>query len=139
MTRLSAKQIRELTERTGQIIPEVIDAHEAKADKFGRADKEARTWTDGDTSICFDSKREMLRWIELLLLLRSGEISDLRRQVSYLLIDDPDFKMHYQSDFVYIERGQTVVEDVKGFQTRAYKQKRRLMLKKHGITIKETT
>ena len=44
------------------------------------------------------------------------------------------------ADFVYtdVETGETVVEDTKGFRTDVYKIKRKLMLKVHGIKIKET-
>ena len=46
----------------------------------------------------------------------------------------------YVADFVYtdVETGETVVEDTKGFRTDVYKIKRKLMLKVHGIKIKET-
>ena len=46
----------------------------------------------------------------------------------------------YVADFVYtdVEPGETVVEDTKGFRTEVYKIKRKLMLKVHGIKIKET-
>ena len=34
----------------------------------------------------FDSKKEYKRWCELKLLERAGKISDLKRQVKYVLI-----------------------------------------------------
>ena len=43
----------------------------------------------------------------------------------------------YIADFVYIQNGNLVVEDTKGFRTEAYKIKRKLMLHVHGIRIKE--
>ena len=59
----------------------------------------------------FDSKKEANRYGELLLLQRAGKISDLKRQVRYLLIPaqyDEDGKniercCTYVADFVYKE------------------------------------
>jgi hypothetical protein len=47
--------------------------------------------------------------------------------------------VRYVADFVYIDNdtGRMVVEDTKGFRTPDYIIKRKLMLKVHGITIKE--
>lgn len=93
----------------------------------------------------FDSKREAERWQELRLMEKAGEISTLRRQVKYELI--PAFKkpgertersVSYIADFVYTENGETVVEDSKGFKTDVYKIKRKLMIEKYGIWIRET-
>ena len=81
----------------------------------------------------------MQRWLHLLLWERSGGITGLRRQVKYLLVDTPVFKMHYVADFVYTENGETITEDFKGFLTEDYKTKRNLMRDVHGITIRETT
>jgi len=43
----------------------------------------------------------------------------------------------YIADFVYIENGRIIVEDTKGFRTKDYVIKRKLMLHVHGIRIKE--
>ena len=45
--------------------------------------------------------------------------------------------LKYIADFVYDENGQQVVEDCKGFKTKEYLIKRKIMLYK-GIKIKET-
>lgn len=110
--------------------------------------------------ITFDSKKEAARYQELKLLERAGEISNLRRQVKYVLIPAQYEHPHsltkagrgkclerecsYVADFVYnvpLLDGQNpwipVVEDTKGFRTEAYKIKRKLMLSIHGIRIKE--
>lgn len=89
------------------------------------------------------------------LLERAGAITDLQRQVEYVLIPaqrEPDTigarggikrgktieqKCSYVADFVYTENGKTVVEDTKGFRTKDYVIKRKLMLYVHGIRIKE--
>ena len=89
----------------------------------------------------FDSQKEYRRWCELKLLQRAGRISDLKRQVQYELIpkQDGERACTYVADFVYIDSdGNTVVEDTKGVRTDAYKIKRKLMLQKYGIRIKET-
>ena len=104
----------------------------------------------------FDSKAELRRWQELVLLEHAGKISGLQRQVPFELIPpqrEPDTTgprggirrgavlenaVVYVADFVYQQDGRTVVEDVKGHKTRDYILKRKLMLYVHGIRIKET-
>lgn len=99
-----------------------------------------KTEVDG---ILFDSKKEASRYIILKMMEETGEIRDLRRQVKYELIPRQrlDGKMHravyYVADFVYIKDGEIIVEDVKGFRTAVYKLKRRIMLWKNGIEVKE--
>lgn len=102
------------------------------------------------------SKREHYRAQELRLMERAGLISDLREQVPYVLIPaqygecGKNFKgratrvlleraCSYVADFVYTDKatGRTVVEDTKGFRTKEYIIKRKLMLHVHGIRIKE--
>lgn len=103
----------------------------------------------------FDSVKEYRRFRELLLLERAGAITDLKRQVEFVLIPtqrEPDtigkrggikkgktieLKCSYIADFVYTENGQRVVEDTKGFKTKDYVLKRKMMLYFHGIKIRE--
>lgn len=94
--------------------------------------------------ITFDSMKECKRYQELALLERAGQISDLQRQVKFELIPSQrvngkvvERACHYVADFVYIEDGQKVVEDTKGFKTKDYIIKRKLMLHVHGIEIRE--
>ena len=81
----------------------------------------------------FDSRRELDRWIELSRQLAVGEISDLERQVVFVLAEavviDGRKKpaLRYVADFVYERDGKTVIEDVKGMVTREYRMKRHLM------------
>lgn len=96
---------------------------------------------DGQT---FDSKREAARFRELQLMERSGEITDLQRQVPFELIpsqtrDDgvKERPVRYVADFVYRQNGKKVVEDAKGFRTPVYIIKRKLVLMLYGISIKE--
>ncbi len=100
-----------------------------------------KTELDG---ITFDSKKEANRYAELKLLERSGAIHNLQRQVRYELIpaQKKDGKTveracHYIADFVYEDNGKTVVEDVKGYRTKEYVLKRKLMLQVHGIEVRE--
>ena len=115
-----------------------------------------KTVIDG---IVFDSKREAQRYAELRLLLWGGEISDLRRQVSYELIPAQygervtstktgksrsrriclERAVKYVADFVYtdVRTGETVVEDAKGKRTKEYIIKRKLMLERYGIRVRE--
>lgn len=101
----------------------------------------AKKIKDPATGYIFDSKAEFIRWCELRILERAGKISDLQRQVKYELIpkQDGERACTYVADFVYIDSdGNTVVEDTKGVKTDAYKIKRKLMLHRYGIKIKET-
>lgn len=102
-----------------------------------------KTVVDGQM---FDSKKEANRYQELLLLEKAGVIKDLRTQVKFKLIpaqrDEATGKVverecSYKADFVYEEDGKTVVEDVKGFRTKEYVIKRKLMLWRYGIRIRE--
>ena len=101
-------------------------------------------------NIKFDSKFEAKRYSELLLLERAGAITNLELQKSFELIPTQyetlangkrgkclERAVTYRADFVYIENGKQVVEDTKGFRTPEYVIKRKMMLYKYGIKIKE--
>lgn len=97
--------------------------------------------------ILFDSIREARRWQELRLLERGGYIRGLRRQVPFELIPNQrdangrviERKVSYIADFVYfdLQKGREVVEDAKGCRTEVYRLKRKMMLDRYGIQIKE--
>lgn len=94
--------------------------------------------------ITFDSIKEARRYQELLLLEKAGAITDLQLQVKFVLIPAQRIKgkvverqCTYKADFVYKENGETIVEDTKGFKTKEYIIKRKLMLHVHGIRIRE--
>ena len=121
-----------------------------KSNKYGNR----KIAFDGHT---FDSKKEMRHYTELLLLEKAGKITNLQRQVKFQLIPaqrEPDIvgpkgghkpgklierEVSYVADFVYtdLQTGQTVVVDTKGFRTKEYTIKRKMMLYFHGIRIKE--
>lgn len=96
--------------------------------------------------ITFDSKREAHRYAELLLLERTGRITNLQRQASYELAPSVKFAdsvrrkpaLRYIVDFEYVENGVKVCEDVKGMRTTAFEIKRHLMLSVHGIDVRIT-
>lgn len=98
----------------------------------------------------FDSKKEADRFGELLALMKAGKIRDLRLQAEFTLVEgyvtvtgQRVKPMKYKADFTYEERGRDgtwkyIVEDAKGVRTKEYEMKRKLMLDKYGITIRET-
>ena len=108
----------------------------------------------------FDSKREARRWFELRALEQAGEIHNLRRQVSFELIPAQreqdtvgkrggtirgktlEKAVSYRADFAYQDKdGNAVVEDAKGYKgggaSAVFSIKRKLMLWRYGIRIKE--
>ena len=96
--------------------------------------------------ITFDSKKEAQRWAELKLLERAHVITNLQRQVTFVLIPKQvregycvERACTYKADFVYKANGKTVVEDVKSpiTKTREYIIKRKLMLFIHDLEVKE--
>lgn len=110
--------------------------------------------------ITFDSKKEAKRYRELVLLEKSGAISGLERQVQFELLPKQreapteyykrgrnagkpkpgkvlEMGVNYVADFVYFENGEKIVEDAKGYKTKDYILKRKMMLYFHGIRIRE--
>ena len=93
----------------------------------------------------FDSVREAKRYRDLSLLQRAGEISDLRCQVKYTLVPSQkkpsggtERPVTYTADFVYKDKdGKEVVEDAKGVRTQQYIIRRKLMLERYRIEVKE--
>jgi len=121
--------------------------------RYQRKYRNKKTVVDG---ITFDSKKEAARYKELKMMEKAGLIEGLQRQVKFVLIPaqrEPDTfgprggrhkgrlierEHSYYADFTYYENGEFVVEDVKGVRTDVYRLKKALMLKEHGIRIKET-
>ena len=85
----------------------------------------------------FDSIAESRRYKELALLEKAGEITDLELQPKFTLQDSfkkngkTYRKIEYIADFMYEEKGKTIVEDVKGIQTDVFKIKHKLFEKKY--------
>ena len=108
-------------------------------------------------TITFDSTGEGLRYKELKLLAKTGQITDLQLQKKFIIVPEirePDTvgprggvkkgkliqsAAYYVADFVYYDKnGKLVVEDFKGFKTDLYKLKKKLMKYIYDIDIKET-
>ena len=101
--------------------------------------------------VVFDSRAEMRRWCELQKMEKAGEITNLRRQVKFVLIPNQykvfndgvvyERECSYIADFVYEKDGRTEVEDVKGntkgISYQYFVIKRKLMLERYGIAVKE--
>lgn len=102
-----------------------------KPSKF-RAQK---TVIDGHT---FASKKEGSRYSILKLLEKAGEIQDLKLQPEWKIEINGIPICRYIADFTYTQNGVKIVEDVKGFRTKEYRLKRKLLKAVHGITILET-
>ena len=106
----------------------------------------------------FDSQLEWSRFLFLSNREKEGEITNLRRQVEYLLIPaqygteikhlktkDKEVRVllerscSYVADFVYERHGKTIVEDCKGAKgiiTETAKIKKKLLLWVHGIELR---
>lgn len=114
----------------------------------------AQPTTIGD--IRFDSKAEAKRWQELQLLEKAGTIRNLARQPVFPLHAAPVQRTdlpaklsasdlspvlvgEYRGDFIYLQGGAMVVEDVKSTATMTpmYRWKKRHLLAQYGIRIVE--
>jgi hypothetical protein len=92
----------------------------------------------------FDSMREAKRWLDLEGRQRRGEISSLERQVTFVLAPSVRIAgekrarpaLRFKVDFRYVENGQTVVEDAKGFADTAFRIRQHLMKSVHGIDVR---
>ena len=99
----------------------------------------------------FDSAKEWRRNQELESLQRAGEISELNRQVpfvlmpSYTIADETTRQgfrtvreIRYIADFTYrLKDGTRIIEDVKGMQTDVFKLKRKLLERKIALGVIE--
>lgn len=116
----------------------------AKHSNKYHAKKVTLTLNDG-TEHTFDSKHEAEVYQDLSLRERAGEISNLQLQVPYELIPKqkaPSGKTYrncrYIADFAFNDsEGKPQVWDAKGFRTKEYQIKKKLMLHQWGIEIQE--
>lgn len=73
--------------------------------------------------ITFDSKAEAVQYQQLKLMQQAGEIIGFTRQPSFVLPGG----IRYMPDFLVCDKDMKIwVEDVKGFETQAFKIKRKL-------------
>lgn len=90
--------------------------------------------------ITYDSKNELLRHLDLLKQEKLNLISSLsyhKKKDEIVLLSDPVIK--YIPDFCYFENGYFIIEDFKGFQTKEFKLKKKLLislLRKSSINTK---
>lgn len=68
----------------------------------------------------FASQKEARRYGQLKLLVRAGQIQDLQLQPRFPLIVNGKKVCTYVGDFSYTEDSKRVIEDTKGFRTREY-------------------
>lgn len=103
--------------------------------------------------IRFDSKKEAERYEELMLMLKAGKIRKLKLQQDFTLQEGYKTEdgervrpIKYVADFTYERKVSDgsggvhwvfEVEDAKGVRTDKYKLKKKLMLERFGITIRE--
>jgi hypothetical protein len=82
-----------------------------------------------DDNITFDSKLEHKRYLELKILLRTKEISDLEIHPIFDLLVCGVKVAKYEADFGYTDEktGKKVYEDSKGFENDLFKLKFKLM------------
>lgn len=90
--------------------------------------------------IIFDSKLEAKRYTELLVMEKSGRISNLKLQPRFEI--QPSFKkngktyrkIEYIADFQYYDNKENkiVIEDVKGMETDVFKLKKKLFEYKYN-------
>lgn len=99
----------------------------------------------------FDSAKEWRRNQELEALQRVGEISELNRQVPFVLMPSYTIadkttrqgyrtvrEIRYIADFTYrLKDGTRIIEDVKGMQTDVFKIKRKLLERKIALGVIE--
>lgn len=91
-------------------------------------------------NIVFASQEEAIRYSALKMQQHIGEISNLNLQVRFYFVINEILICAYDADFTYYQRNQIIltVEDSKGFRTRPYQIKKKLMRAIYGIIIKET-
>ena len=94
--------------------------------------------------IKFDSQKEGNYYLKLKMLEKAGKIRDLKLQFPFVLletfkVDDRTYrKTKYIADFTYFDdKDKLHVIDVKGFRTKEYELKKKLMAWKYGIEIEE--
>ena len=93
--------------------------------------------------IRFARQKEARRYEELRLLEKAGEVYYLELQPRFALTvtdwhNGSQRIGEYRGDFTYKDRkGQTVVEDVKGFKTPLYRWKKKHVEAQYGITVVE--
>ena len=145
IARLSPAAQRQILEKLGR--EQARAAMDKAAGKYHNR-KCTVTLPQNGKSITFDSEKEARRFGELRMRLQFNDIRDLRLQVNFTLQEgfttaagERVRPIVYRADFTYQELTpsgwRTVVEDVKGVRTKEYSMKRKMMLEKFGVDIRE--
>jgi len=135
---LAARKVQVHQNRSNELMRDILDAAGAVQVKAKYRNK--KTQIDGMT---FDSKKEARRYVELSSMQNAGLITDLQCQVKFELAPAVMVKgrnrppLRYFADFVYVQDGKRVVEDVKGRITEGFRIKRHLMASVLGIQVVE--
>ncbi|MDP9195195.1 MAG: DUF1064 domain-containing protein [Pseudomonadota bacterium] len=87
--------------------------------------------------IRFASRAESIRYQQLKMMQQMGRIQNLKLQVPFICEVNRRVVCKYIADFVYVEDGMKITEDVKGMLTPLYKLKKRLMEACHNVVIRE--
>ena len=136
----------QIYKKLGDTKKEGLQNAERRPNKYG-AVKSSRDVRGRE--IKFDSQKEAERFDRLMLLLRGGAIRDLRLQVNFTLQEgyttadgERVRPVVYRADFTYYDArtGEYIVEDTKSVATgkdKVYRLKKKLMMDKFGIAIKE--
>lgn len=88
--------------------------------------------------ITFHSGAEGRRFVVLKLLEKAGDIKNLELQPRFDFMHNGVKMGFYKADFRYIEKGLSVVEDVKGQKLPIYNLKKKMMKAFYNIDIYET-
>lgn len=135
MLRMSAEEYRLLCKKAGSFERQDVPDFQEEGKKKSAKHRNVKVYVYKDGLVAnekleghggveekYDSKKEYQRCLELRLLEKAGRISNLRRQTSLLISEafvDSGGKKHraitYCADFIYVEDGREVVEDVKGY------------------------
>ena len=118
------------------MIPLRLPSAKGARNRYAVAPVEQRTF-EGKV---FASQREMVRFGFLRLELKSGRISELETQPSWIVNINGKRLCRYTADFRYVRNGAVVIEEVKSSGTAkdaAYKLRRRAAELEHGIVITE--
>ncbi len=110
-----AKKEKEKKEKSPKYLNQKVYVYED-----GYASNSSQDHGHGLVKEKFDSLKEFRRYKDLCLMQRAGQISDLRRQVKFVIQEAFTYReekvneIAYVADHMYVRNGETVVEDVKG-------------------------
>lgn len=107
-----------------------LKALTGKAPKY----KNQITFVEG---VRFQSLKEAERYKWLRIFERQKKILDLKRQVAYPIFINGILICKWLADFTFYEDGKLVIEDAKGFRTKEYKLKKKMVEAFYTVTIKE--